>query len=69
MFYCLHEIVCGNEEHKGKKGEEHPYYGKKYKDLFQRPFMDRNKETIGSDGRIPFLMQMAEAAETWYKPK
>lgn len=31
--------------------------------------MDRNKETIGSDGRIPFLMQMAEAAETWYKPK
>lgn len=59
--------MCGNEGHKCKKGREHPYYGKKYKDQFQMPFMDRNKETISGDGRNPFLMQMAEAAETWYK--
>lgn len=55
----------GNEEHKCEKVKEHPYYSKKCKDLLQRPFMDRNKETIGSEGRIPFLMQIAEAAATW----
>ena len=54
----------GNEGHKCEKVKEHPYYSKKCKDLLQRPFMDGSKETIGSDGRIPFLMQIAEAAGT-----
>lgn len=43
----------GNERHKCKKVKEHPYYDTKYKNLFQRPFMDRNKEITGGDGRIP----------------
>lgn len=43
---------------------------KKYTNLFQRPFMNRNKHQVKmAKKKIYFLTQMAEAAEIWYQYK